>query len=294
MTAVVDGDGATELPQTAVEAVVDEAAVVGGAAVVGEAAVIDERDAPRTRDSLAADLRALGLRPASTVLVHCSLSSLGWVCGGPVAVVQALLDVLGPAGTLVVPTQSGSLSDPSTWSAPPVPSSWWQLIRDSMPAYDPDLTPTRGMGAVADVVRHLPGACRSAHPTVSFTAVGPLAGALMTPHTLAAGLGDRSPLGRLVEAGAWTLLLGVGWDCATCLHLAEHRSGVRPLVRDGAPVLVDGVRRWVEYDVPDHDTDRFPAIGAALEASGRVAVGTVGSATARLTPIADAVASRRR
>lgn len=269
---------------------VGEAAVIDNGAVIDDGAVIDERGVPRTRASLAADLRALGLRPASTVLVHSSLSSLGWVCGGPVAVVQALLDVLGPAGTLVVPTQSGSLSDPATWSAPPVPSSWWPVIRDSMPAYDADLTPTRGMGAVADVVRHLPGARRSAHPTVSFTAVGPLAVGLMTPHTLAAGLGNRSPLGRLAESGAWTLLLGVGWDCATCLHLAEHRSGVRPLVRDGAPVLVDGARRWVEYDVLDYDTDRFGEIGAALEAAGRVTVGTVGSATARLTPIADAVA----
>lgn len=257
---------------------------------VAEADTTAGQDGPRTRASLAADLRTLGLASGSMVLVHSSLSALGWVSGGPVAVVQALLDVLGPAGTLVVPTQSGNLSDPSTWSRPPAPPAWWPSIRDSMPAYDPDLTPTRGMGAVVEVVRHLPGVRRSAHPALSFAAVGPHAEDLMAPHTLQAGLGEESPLGRLAAAGAATLLLGAGWDSATALHLAEYRAAARPVVTDGAPVVVDGVRRWVTYEVLDFDTDRFARIGAAFEATGAVAVGPVGSATARLAPIEAAVA----
>lgn len=63
-----------------------------------------------TRGTIAAGLRELGVRSDDTLLVHSSLSSLGWVCGGPVAVVQGLLDALGPDGTLVVPTQTGDLS----------------------------------------------------------------------------------------------------------------------------------------------------------------------------------------
>lgn len=59
-----------------------------------------------TRGTLAAGLRELGVRTGDTLLAHSSLSALGWVCGGPVAVVRALLDVLGPDGTLVVPTQT--------------------------------------------------------------------------------------------------------------------------------------------------------------------------------------------
>ncbi|MBW8821656.1 MAG: AAC(3) family N-acetyltransferase, partial [Streptomyces sp.] len=68
-----------------------------------------------TRDTLAGQLRELGVRSGEILLVHSSLSALGWVCGGPVAVVQGLLDALGPDGTLVVPTQTGDLSDPAVW-----------------------------------------------------------------------------------------------------------------------------------------------------------------------------------
>src|SRR5947209_4670435 len=110
-------------------------------------------DRPRTRASLAEDLRRLGLSEGVTVLVHSSLSTLGWVCGGPVAVVQALLDVLTDSGTLVMPTHSGEYSDPAPWQEPPVPRDWWPVIRETMPAFDPQVTPTRGMGRIVEVFR---------------------------------------------------------------------------------------------------------------------------------------------
>ena len=237
---------------------------------------------PVTREGLAADLAAIGVADGSTLLVHTSLSSLGWVAGGAHAVVLALLDVLGPAGTLMVPTHSSHLSDPAAWKHPPVPAAWWPIIRESMPAYDPLLTPTRSMGVVPDTVSRLPGAVRSDHPAYSFCAVGPHAAEVVTGHSLSFGLGDGSPLARCYDLGADVLLLGVGHGNDTSLHLAEARSGAVATVTRGAPVLVDGVRRWVTFEDFDIDTDDFEVVGAAAAAAGLERTGPVGYGTARL------------
>ncbi len=245
-------------------------------------AVDRDQPLPVTRDGLAVDLSALGVTEGSTLLVHSSLSSLGWVAGGAQAVVLALFDVLGPAGTLVVPTHSGHLSDPAAWQHPPVPVAWWPVIRESMPAYDPLLTPTRSMGVVPDTVRRVPGAVRSDHPAYSFCAVGPRAGEVTSGHSLPYGLGEGSPLARCYDLGADVLLLGVGHANNTSLHLAEARSGAAGTVTRGAPVLVDGARRWVTFPDVDIDTDDFEAVGAAALAEGLERTGPVGHGTGRL------------
>ncbi|MFJ7996945.1 aminoglycoside N(3)-acetyltransferase [Streptomyces sp. NPDC096310] len=242
-----------------------------------------------TRDSLAAELRGVGLRSGETVLVHSSLSSLGWVCGGPVAVVQALLDVLGDDGTLVVPAQSGDNSDPAGWVNPPVPEAWWADIRASMPHYDAWTTPTRGVGVIPEVVRNWPGAVRSAHPQTSFAAVGPRAAAIVDGHALDCRLGERSPLARLEEAGARILLLGAGFASCTAFHLAEYRIAA-PQVDNSFAVMTPQGRRWTTVRDTAITDDRFGELGEAFEEERPVVRGKVGAADARLLSLADAVA----
>lgn len=242
-----------------------------------------QRPGPFTIEGLSTDLCVLGLSEGDTVIVHSSLSSIGYVVGGAQAVVLAILDVIGAAGTLVVPTHSGDLSDPSRWENPPVPEDWWPVIRATMPHFDPSLTPTRKMGAVPEVVRHLPGASRSAHPAHSFCAVGPNARTITSDHRLAFGFDNFSPLARLYDLNARILLLGVGHDRNTSLHLAEYRTHrVHQIIEQGAPIIVNGERQWVKYATLDYDTDDFDKVGAAAGQAGIEQVGMVGGATARL------------
>ncbi len=250
---------------------------------MSEASAIGKtKGAPATVQSIADDLSALGVSPGTILLVHSSLSSLGWVCGGAVSVVLALEKALGSEGTLVMPTHSGDLSEPSRWRNPPIPESWWEVVRRGMPAYDADMTPSRGVGVVPECFRKQRGTVRSSHPSVSFAARGPKAKALTAGDALDFPTGDGSLLARLYDMDGWVLLLGADFQCATSLHLAEYRAkyASRKVIRCGAPVFVDGERRWVEFDDIEDDDSDFPQIEASFVGtaghvhSGRVAGGT--------------------
>jgi aminoglycoside 3-N-acetyltransferase len=241
--------------------------------------------APYTVQSLASDLCALGLVAGDTMLVHSSASSLGFVAGGSQAVVQALLDVLGPGGTLVVPTHTPDNTDPADWLNPPVPESWWPVIRSASPGFDRSRTPSRWMGVIAETVRTWPGALRSDHPQVSFAALGRHAASVTEGHQLGDALGERSPLGAVYRLDGQVLLIGCGHESNTSLHLAEWRQKSPPRVVTGASVRrPDGASEWISWTDVAADTDDFVQIGAAFEVAVGLSVGQVGDATARLTP----------
>ena len=241
---------------------------------------------PVTLSRLRAGLEALGIRAGDRLLVHSSLSALGFVAGGSQAVVEALMAAVGPDGLLVTLAFTSGLSDPADWRAPPVPADWIEPIRAEMPVYDPRLSPTRGVGAIAEAFRSAPGVVRSAHPQVSFAAWGTGAEAIAAPHALDAWLGDGSPLARLYEAEAQVLFLGTGYATCTSFHLAEHKAGTLRTMRTGLPARVDGARRWITVDAPDYDTGDFETIGAELDRRpGLGSRGPVGMAECRLLPV---------
>src|SRR6202021_640133 len=214
-----------------------------------------EQLAPYTVQSLGSELRALGLTSGDTVLPPSSARSLGFVAGGTQAVVQALLDVLGPAGTLVVPTHTPDNTDPADWCNPPVPESWWPAIRAQAPGFDRSRTPSRWMGVIAETVRTWPGALRSDHPQVSFAALGRHAAAVTGGHQLSDALGESSPLGAIYRLDGKVLLLGCGHDSNTSLHLAEWRQKSPPQAATGASVRrPDGAREWISVTGVADDT----------------------------------------
>jgi aminoglycoside 3-N-acetyltransferase len=255
---------------------------------MGEKGAVLKSDVPITKDSLKKDFKELGMREGLTVIVHSSLQSMGWVCGGAVAVIQAIEEILTEEGTVVMPAHSSDYSEPSNWSNPPVPESWWEIIRDNMPAFDPSLTPTRGMGIIVETFRKQNNVVRSEHPQFSFAAWGKNAEYVTDNHQLSFSLGPDSPLGKLYKLKAWILLLGVGYSRNTSIHLAEYLSDYpsKELIEQGAPVMVNGKREWITFKDLDFSSDDFEDVGKAFEKrmSHLVRKGKVGVAEARMIP----------
>lgn len=151
-----------------------------------------------TREDIARGLRELGLKPGDVVVVHSSLSSFGTVEGGAEAVVDALLEVLGGTGTLVVPT----------FNAQPG-------------VFDPDTTPSV-CGAVTEAVRKRPEAVRSHHPTHSVAAIGPLAPGIVEGHQQVHAFGRGSALFKVLQAKGKVLQLGTTHTSNSMIHVAEE------------------------------------------------------------------------
>ena len=244
---------------------------------------------PITIESLKRDLINIGVKSGDILLVHSSLSSLGWVCGGAQSVITALTEVLGPHGTLVMPSHSGDWSNPVNWENPPVPQAWIPIIRDSMPAYNPYLTKTRGMGTIAELFRLQPGVNRSNHPQLSFSSRGPFSEAIISTSELFPQLGMNSPLGKLYNLNAKVLLLGVGYDSNTCFHLAETLLPSMKKRINGTAMIVDGKRSWVEFDDYDYNSDDFSICGEVFDQSNQSIIGNIGYGESRLFSIKNAV-----
>ena len=250
---------------------------------VSEKDTIAAVEQPATVSSLCDDLRRLGVHEGEVLIVHSSLSRLGWVAGGPQAVVQALLATVSPTGTIVMPTHTAHLTDPARWANPPVPAEWVEIIRSEMPAFDRDLTPTREMGAVVECFRHHPRTLRSDHPTESFAANGPMASRIIDRHPLTPALGEGSPLQHLYDLDASVLLLGVDHANNTSLHLAEYRAEWqgKHTYTEGVPMMVDGERRWVQFEDLAIDADDFETLGEAFAATGQEQRGPMGGGIGR-------------
>lgn len=117
-------------------------------------------------------LRNIGLQKGDSVMVHTSLSKIGYVCGGAQAVIEALIESVGAKGTIMMPTQSWKNLDPEDGVHSDADETDWDRIRENWPAYNKAITPTNTMGAVSEMFRSWPGSIRSDHPARSVAAWG--------------------------------------------------------------------------------------------------------------------------
>lgn len=219
-----------------------------------------------SRTELRAQLGALGVG-GGVLLVHTSFRATRPVEGGPLGLIAALREALGPAGTLVMPSWSGNDDEP----------------------FDPRTTPASSdLGIVAALFWRQPGVERSEH-FHAFAAIGPEAKRVTSGPLPFPPHGPDSPVGRVLELDGQVLLLGVGHDADTTLHLAELRAGVPYRVPRYCTVLADGRPVRMEYGENDHCCARFALADDWLRTRGLQSESRVGHAHARLARARDIV-----
>ena len=221
------------------------------------------------RATLVRDLTRLGVPRGGLLMVHSSLRSLGHVAGGADAVLDALLETLGPDGTLVLPTFT------------------YPIARDPGFVFDPLRTPSL-MGAISDAGRRHPRARRSLHLQHSIAVIGPLAETIVTSGGESSWDTD-SPMRQIRDRDGQYLLLGVPYQNLTAVHVCE----IELQVPYRKPVRVEGTMRRPDGSTapfasigcppqPGHPGSDFNRLGQRMEDAGLVRLNQVGNAVARL------------
>jgi aminoglycoside 3-N-acetyltransferase len=219
-----------------------------------------------SQKQLTRQLLDLGIIPGRILLVHCSFSQVKPVQNGPLGLISALQDAVGPQGTLVMPSMSDDNDHP----------------------FDPQYTPCNGMGVVANTFWQLPNVQRSDSPH-AFAAKGPQASRITAPHPIDVPHGLDSPVGRVYELDGQLLLLGVGHDANTTIHLAESLAGVRYRRNTHAYLLKEGRLTRYDYLEIDHCCQNFSLVDGWLDAEKLQRRGKIGHAESRLVNSGDVV-----
>lgn len=245
----------------------------------------------QTKNSIISDLERLGVKKGMTLIVHSSLKSMGQIVGGAVSVILALEEVIGEEGNLIMPTQSEHLCEP-TENNENLSDEEIRIIRDNLPIYYPDLTPTSYMGIIPETFRKQNGVLRSSHPHVSFSAWGKDNAFIIRNHSLDYALSNNSPLGRIYDLEGYILFLGAPTNSNTSIHLAEYsqkNTYLKTKVWE-VKLSIEGIEQWSTYNDINNESDDFDQIfGEFRTVTGLVRRGFVGEAASFLMPMKDMV-----
>ncbi|AWK87376.1 aminoglycoside 3-N-acetyltransferase [Azospirillum thermophilum] len=247
-----------------------------------------------SRRELRSQLEALGVEPGDSVMIHAAMRSAGEMLNGPDALIGAILDAVGPRGTLLAYVNWDAQYEDALDEEGMLPPA----LKPDIPPFDPAASrASRDHGVIAEFVRTYPGARRSGNPGASVAAIGARADWFVADHPLDYGYGEGSPFAKLVEAGGKVLMVGAPLDTVSLLHHAEHLARIpgKHVRRMETPFLVDGRVEWrviEEFDTVDPvvdglDPGYFGTIVRQFLDQGGGRTGEVGSAGSVLLPAAD-------
>jgi aminoglycoside 3-N-acetyltransferase len=202
-----------------------------------------------TKTQLIEQCRSIGLSAGDIVMVHASLRAVGPILGGPDVLIDALLESIGPRGTMMV--YVGCQEPFDDIGCGRYTREQEALILAHCPPFDPNSArASRAFGALAELFRTRPGTICSGNPGARMAALGARADWLTRDHPLNFGMGSGSPLHKLCEGHGKVLLLGSDPDQVTLLHYAENLAPIaaKKTLRIKLPLLIGGSRTWIEIE----------------------------------------------
>lgn len=224
-----------------------------------------------TSNTISRDLKSIGIRRGGLLLVHSSLSRMGYVPGGARALILALKSAVGCDGTIMYPTHT------------------WEWVNAGVRTFDVIRTPSC-VGDVSELFRTLPGVLRSKHPTHSVAAEGPLSAEMVSGHEFASTpCGEGTPYARLIEKGGQILLLGCGTESNTCFHTLEAQFHFPYLLQESETLIeirdakgnTEQHKFFLHRDVPIRGESikrRFGEMEKILVDQGVARIGYIGGA----------------
>jgi aminoglycoside N3'-acetyltransferase len=200
-------------------------------------------------EEIKSKFQSFGFGRGNRIMVHSSLSSFGMVEGGAEAVIKALMELVGPEGTILMP--SFNHNAPFSPSGPGV--------------YDPKDTACTN-GRIPDTFWRMEGVYRSLDPTHPFAAYGHDAERYTKNHHLTLTMGEESPLGLIALDGGYQINIGTKHHTTTAKHLAEminrtpclgYRTEAYPVRLPDGNVAMHRTWGWRERGCPLTDSGEF-------------------------------------
>lgn len=231
---------------------------------MAERTTFDEIKTISTKEDICLLLGEMGVTKGMVVFVQANATELGHVVGGAQTIIAAFMESVGYDGTVIMPTFSPQLADPSCVKQS-IERDQWNRIREFSLPFDRKLTSINTSDEIVCQFLKNEGVVRSYHPLYSFAAWGKYAKLICDKHPLHFGLNQDSPLGKIVEFNGYVVMLGGEYKDCVMFQLAHYQNTHIPIKVVSAPIEINKKRMWKDMLDVDYTTESFDDVGEAME-----------------------------
>lgn len=241
-----------------------------------------------TKEMLSQQLEKLGIQKGMVLFVQSDIRKLGNFAGGAQTLINALMDCVGFEGTLVIPTFTTHLADPACQKQRIAREFWGQARQDALPYHRKLSAPDWEDAFTLQFLRN-EGVVRSYHPMYSFAAWGKYAKLICDKHPLHFGLGENSPLGKLLEFNGHVVLLGELYHECTLFKLAYYHKENQPIRIISAPIESNQAMIWKDMLELSFEDEVDETLGGFIESQGVVSTAYIGNGICHMFSARDAI-----